>query len=94
MTDQNETEKKECKKCGGSGVMEREPTEEEVEEDLNEIYGDVSICGLEYPAGRALKEIDPIAFRCAVSEAEMKDEECDACDGTGEEQEEEKKEGA
>lgn len=49
------------------------------EDMLNETYSTVSICGYEYDAGRALKEIDPVAFRtgCAdyidslVSEGEI-----------------------
>jgi len=45
--------------------------EKEFEEYLDEIYGPVKICGYEYPAGQALKEVDPIAFRVG-----MADEEC------------------
>jgi len=48
--------------------------EDEFLEYLNEIYGPVKICGLEYPAGQALKEVDPTAFRVG-----MADEEC-TCD--------------
>ena len=39
-------------------------------EYLNEVYGQVSICGLEYPAGDALKEIDPIAFDVGFADTE------------------------
>ena len=40
------------------------------EEYLTEIYGTVSVCGMEYDAGRALRELDPTAFRCGMSEYE------------------------
>lgn len=33
---------------------------------LNECYDSVSICGYEYDAGRALRELDPTAFRCGM----------------------------
>jgi len=49
--------------------------EEKFEEYLDEIYGNVSICGYEYPAGQALREVDPIAFRVCFA-----DEECDCED--------------
>jgi len=43
--------------------------EEEAYEDLlNECYGQVEICGMKYDPGYALKTIDPIAFRCGVSD--------------------------
>lgn len=37
-------------------------------EALNEIHGPVTICGYEYEAGRALKDVDPVAFRCGLSD--------------------------
>lgn len=37
---------------------------------LNDIYGDVSICGLSYGHGNALEAIDPIAFRCGLGDYE------------------------
>lgn len=37
--------------------------ERDFEELLGEIYGTVEICGYTFDAGRALKELDPIAFR-------------------------------
>lgn len=43
-------------------VIKIEVTDEEVEEYLNEAYGDVNICGYEYLAGTTLKRIDRIAF--------------------------------
>ena len=43
---------------------EENNTEEAYEESLNEIYGEVEICGMSFQAGSALKDLDPIAFRC------------------------------
>lgn len=37
--------------------------EDVYQDDLGDCYGMVSVCGLEYDAARALREIDPIAFR-------------------------------
>ena len=43
-------------------------TESELEdrfaEELDDYWEPVSVCGYEYAAGRALREIDPVAFRC------------------------------
>jgi len=44
------------------------------EEELNAIEGEVVICGLRYSAGRALRAIDPIAFREGLLEALNDDE--------------------
>ena len=41
---------------------------EQYDEMLSEIYGEVEICGLKYDAARALKEIDPIAYRCGFND--------------------------
>lgn len=38
-------------------------TEEMYETDLNECYGDVDIGPYSYPMGRALRRVDPVAFR-------------------------------
>jgi hypothetical protein len=43
---------------------EEHNTEEAYEETLNELYGEVEICGMSFQAGSALKELDPIAFQC------------------------------
>ncbi len=52
---------------------------------LREIYGDtVSICGLEYDTATALKEVDPIAFRCGLADVQ-EDEEVFPCPICGEE---------
>ena len=43
-------------------------SDDDFEAYLDEIYGTVSICGLEYNAGHALKEIDPTAFDVAMAD--------------------------
>ena len=37
--------------------------EDSFEEGLGDCWGTVSVCGYEYDAGRALRELDPIVFR-------------------------------
>ena len=37
---------------------------DQFEEMLDDVYGTVSVAGMEYDTARALKEIDPIAYRC------------------------------
>jgi len=43
-------------------------TESELEDSfadgLDDCWGPVSVCGYEYEAGRVLREVDPVAFRC------------------------------
>lgn len=56
----------------------KEYDEKEFAEYLNDRYGDVNICGLRYGSGYALREIDPITFRCLM--ADMPDVwVCDDC---------------
>jgi ribosomal protein S27AE len=33
---------------------------------LNEIYGIIDVCGMKFDADHALKELDPIAYRCGA----------------------------
>ena len=35
---------------------------------LDDCYDDVNICGLNYVPSRALKEVDPIAYRCGCND--------------------------
>lgn len=39
-------------------------TDDEYDKMLDEIYGDVEICGMTYSSSRALKELDSIAYNC------------------------------
>ena len=54
--------------------------ESEYDDFLNECYGEVNICGYEYQAAYALKEVDPTAYRCGCADwysdryEEMKDD--------------------
>jgi len=36
------------------------------EEMLGDVYGTVSVAGMEYDTARALKDLDPIAYRCGL----------------------------
>lgn len=47
--------------------------EDMYEEILNECYEPVSICGFDYDQGHALRQLDPIAFRCGVCEYESQE---------------------
>lgn len=50
--------------------IEEHNTEEAYEQSLNDNYPPVSVCGYERDQGTLLREIDPIAFRCGVSDNE------------------------
>ena len=39
-------------------------TDDEYEQMLDDVYGDVEICGMTYSSSRALKLLDPVAYRC------------------------------
>ena len=45
-------------------------SDDEYDEMLDEIYGDVEICGMNYSSSQALKELDPIAYRCGKGDYE------------------------
>lgn len=53
-------------------VLDMAITESEMEtafdDHLSEIYPEVEICGMYYDAARALKEVDPTAYRCAMGD--------------------------
>lgn len=62
--------------------IEYEMSDDEYQEFLTEIYGQVDVCGYKYNAGYVLKELDPTAFRCGKSDEEsMRDDtfECGVC---------------
>ena len=63
-------------------IVEPDLDEDEVIEQLDEIYGEVSICGYNHSSGQALKELDPIAFHEAKLDLENNMEvkyECGVC---------------
>ena len=47
---------------------EKYNTEEAYEELIDEISEEVKIGSLTYSAGRVLREVDPIAFRCGMAD--------------------------
>tara|TARA_R110002020_G_scaffold291323_1_gene506782 strand:+ start:338 stop:508 length:171 start_codon:yes stop_codon:yes gene_type:complete len=53
----------------------REVSEEEYDEILDDCYGEIEVCGLTYWASSLLKCIDPIAYRCGLSDYESSLEE-------------------
>jgi len=48
----------------------KEITEDEFEDELNEIFGEIQIGTLIFSAGRIIRELDPVAFRCGMAEKE------------------------
>ena len=65
--------------------IEYEMTEEEYEEVLDELFGEVDICGMTFSSGQALKELDPTAFRCGKVDEESEHDdkwECSECEET------------
>ena len=46
----------------------KEIDDREFADQLTEQYGMVTVCGMEYESGRALQELDPTAFRCAMAD--------------------------
>ena len=67
--------------------LEVELTDDEYEEKLNDIYGVVQICGQTFESGRALRELDPTAFRCGLSD-ELIQYECLSCGNRYEDEDE------
>lgn len=61
-------------------AYEIEKDEKEFEDYLNDVYGEVNICGMEMLQGTILKECDPVAFRCALSDDEPLQYGCSECD--------------
>jgi len=55
--------------------------EEQFEETLNECYETVKVGCCEWDAGYVMKELDPIAFRCGVSDYLADDEQFVEVDG-------------
>lgn len=39
-------------------------------EYLDEVYDEVTVCGMTYSAGTALESVDPVAFRCGLGDYE------------------------
>ena len=45
-------------------------TDEDYDNFLDDVYGDVQVCSMEYSTSQALKLLDPIAYRCGKSDFE------------------------
>ena len=45
-------------------------SESEWIEELNDVWGEVNVCGMTYGSGDILKNQDPTAFRCGKSDRE------------------------
>ena len=45
-------------------------TDDEYDQMLDDVYGNVEICGMIYSSSRALKLLDPVAYRCAKNDFE------------------------
>lgn len=45
-------------------------TDEQYVEILNDLYGDVDVCGMSYGSGSVLVDQDPTAFRCMKGDYE------------------------
>ena len=43
-------------------------TDEKYDEMLDDYYGEVNICGMTFYSSVALRELDPIAYRCGFSD--------------------------
>ena len=49
-------------------AYEKDVDEKEFEEILNINYKPITICGIEFEQGTALRELDPTAFDCIMAE--------------------------
>ena len=45
-------------------------TDEDYDNFLDDVYGDVQVCSMEYSTSQALKLLDPVAYRCGKSDFE------------------------
>lgn len=67
----------------GFTIYENERYDEDsYRELLDDLYGDVEICGLSYSASNALESVDPIAFRCGFSDMQEYYYTAEPTDGT------------
>jgi DNA repair exonuclease SbcCD ATPase subunit len=41
---------------------------EEYDEFLDDVYGEIDVCGIKYCASHLLKEVDPTAYRCGMND--------------------------
>lgn len=48
--------------------MNEQDALQQYDDFLDECYGTINICGLDYSASVAFKEVDPIAYRCGFND--------------------------
>ena len=48
----------------------REYAEDNFDNFIDEMYGEIEICGLSYYASNALKRVDEVAYRCGICDYE------------------------
>ena len=59
---------------------EKEFTEDDYADYLDEVLGDIEVGNLTFQASLIIRELDPIAFRCGMSDVELDPEwECGEC---------------
>lgn len=51
-------------------LRDKEISDEDYQEVLNDAYGTIEICGQTFDSGYALRELDPTAFRCGKADHE------------------------
>ena len=49
-------------------LLNNRQLEEMYDEMLDDVYGDIEICGYHYPASKALFDVDPTAYRCGFND--------------------------
>ena len=72
-------------------IIEVEKSEHEFADELTDVYGVIEICGMKFDSGHALRELDPIAFRCAMSDQPLQYD-CGECGKRFEEDEQDEAE--
>lgn len=55
---------------GCESVLHSHEIDDMYHDMLDECYEPVNICGYEYPAGKALEAVDPVAYRCGRADYE------------------------
>jgi predicted subunit of tRNA(5-methylaminomethyl-2-thiouridylate) methyltransferase len=52
----------------GHQIISEHEAHERYDDMLDDCHEDVKICGMTYNTARALKDVDPIAYRCGFSD--------------------------
>jgi len=54
--------------CEAINAIEENLDECDFDELLDELYGEIEVCGYGYSSGYVLKEVDPTAYRCELND--------------------------